>query len=418
MSANTPPEAVTVSARADPDAEQLFYALMMKPVDDPVPDYHRLRELAPALLTGDGTLVLSRHADCDAALRNRSLGKGDEWLKMQLKNVSKDKLRGTMQLLQRSMILANPPDHTRLRGLVSSAFTGRHVEALRPTVTRRTDELLDELADRPGEDLMTLLAVPLPVGTIGDLLGIPGTDRPELIPVIHELGLLMEPAAGSEEINRGVAAQEHLAAYLTGLIAHKRAHPADDLLGRLAAAQTDNALDETEMVATALLLFGAGNTPTANLIGNGLDALFRHPDELRRLREDPGLLRSAVEEMLRYDSPSQFDAFTVLRPHTFAGAELKTGQSVIMLLGAANHDPERFHDPDRFDVGRRRNAHLSFAAGIHHCLGAPLARLQAEVFFGRLLTRFPDACAGGPAQRHPGLGNRGFSHLPVNLQGQ
>jgi cytochrome P450 len=211
----TPPEAATALARADSDAEQLFYALMMKPIDDPVPNYHRLRELAPALLTSDGTLVLSRHADCNAALRNRALGKGNEWLKLQLKDVSKDQLRRVMELMQRSMILTNPPDHTRLRQLVSSAFTGRHVEALRATVTRRTDQLLDELAGHPGGDLMTLLATLLPIGTIGDLLGIPDADRPELIPVIYELGLLMEPAAGLAEINRGVAAQEHLATYLS-----------------------------------------------------------------------------------------------------------------------------------------------------------------------------------------------------------
>ena len=321
-----------------------------------------------------------------------------------------------MELMQHSMILTNPPQHTRLRRIVSSAFTGRHVEALREGVTRRVDGLLDRLAARPGADLMTELAMPLPVSTIGDLLGIPEADRAELVPVIHELGLLMEPAAGPAEINRGVAAQTHLASYLGGLIAEKRQRPQDDLLSRLATTSVD-ALDETEVIATALLLFGAGNTPTANLIGNGLDALFRFPESRRRLTEDPALLPSAVEEMLRFDSPSQFDVFTVLEPHSFAGTELKPGQGVMMMLGAANHDPERFDDPDAFDVARKENGHLSFAAGIHHCLGAHLARLQAEVVFGRLLARFPKLEPAAPAVRHPGLGNRGFDRVPINLLG-
>ncbi|MFD0395949.1 cytochrome P450 [Streptomyces nogalater] len=354
------PPAQPVVARADTEAEQLFYTIMMQPVEDPTL-YHQLRDAAPALLTGDGTLVLSRHADCNAALRDRSLGKGDEWLKLQLKDVSKDDLRGVMELMQRSMILTNPPDHTRLRRIVASAFTGRHVEALRDGVTRRVDGLLDRLAARPGADLMTELAMPLPVSTIGDLLGIPEADRADLVPVIHELGLLMEPASGPAEINRGVAAQTHLASYLGGLIAEKRQRPQDDLLSRLANTSAD-ALDETEVIATALLLFGAGNTPTANLIGNGLDALLRFPEQRLRLTEDPALLPSAVEEMLRFDSPSQFDVFTVLEPHSFAGAELRPGQGVMMMLGAANHDPERFDDPDAFDVARKENGHLSFAA--------------------------------------------------------
>ncbi|GAA2730164.1 cytochrome P450 [Streptomyces nogalater] len=410
------PPAQPVVARADTEAEQLFYTIMMQPVEDPYPLYHQLRDAAPALLTGDGTLVLSRHADCNAALRDRSLGKGDEWLKLQLKDVSKDDLRGVMELMQRSMILTNPPDHTRLRRIVASAFTGRHVEALRDGVTRRVDGLLDRLAARPGADLMTELAMPLPVSTIGDLLGIPEADRADLVPVIHELGLLMEPASGPAEINRGVAAQTHLASYLGGLIAEKRQRPQDDLLSRLANTSAD-ALDETEVIATALLLFGAGNTPTANLIGNGLDALLRFPEQRLRLTEDPALLPSAVEEMLRFDSPSQFDVFTVLEPHSFAGAELRPGQGVMMMLGAANHDPERFDDPDAFDVARKENGHLSFAAGIHHCLGAHLARLQAEVVFGRLLARFPKLEPAAPAVRHPGLGNRGFDSIPINLAG-
>ncbi|WP_399882218.1 cytochrome P450 [Streptomyces sp. BBFR51] len=406
----------TSVARADAEAESMFMGIMTGTGEDLYEDYRRLRERTPALLTGDGSLVLSRFTDCDASLRNRSLGKSDEWLKLQLASVSATSLRPVMELMQRSMILTNPPDHTRLRRLVSSAFTGRHVERLRETVTRRTSGLLADLAADPGADLMSRVAVPLPINTIGDLLGIPEDDRAGLIPHIHDLGLLMEPAAGPDGVRRGAAAQRALADYFAGLLAVKRSEPADDLLSRMAVSGEEGALDETEMIATALLLFGAGNTPTANLLGTGLCALLDHPDQLALLRADPGLIPGAVEEILRYDSPSQFDFYTVLEPVTLAGAKLEPGQNVITLLGAANHDPERFDDPDRFDVRRKQGGHLSFAAGIHHCLGAHLSRLQAEVFFAELLSGYSTIEYAEPPQRHPGLGNRGYSRVALRLE--
>jgi cytochrome P450 len=404
----------TVPASPDPAAEHIFYRVMTQPVDDPAPDFRELREAAPALLTSDGSLVLSRHADCNAALRHRGLGKGDEWLKLQMSRVPSNRVEQVMKLLQRSMILTNPPDHTRLRRLVSSAFTVRHVDGLRATAGRWIEALLDDLAADPGADFMGTLAIPLPVNVIAELLGIPEADRTGLVPKIHELGLLMEPAATADEIGTGVAAQEHLANYLTDLLAAKRRHAGDDLLSRLATDNARNGLDDTEMVATALLLFGAGNTPTANLLGNGLYLLLTNPDQWQRLRADPALVPTAVEEILRYDSPSQFDFLSALEPVTFAGTTLEPGQTVITLLGAANHDPERFEAPERFDVGRTENAHLSFAAGIHFCLGAPLARMQAEVFLHRLLHE--DVSLSDEPRRHPGIGNRGFDHLPVILR--
>jgi cytochrome P450 len=414
----TEPLTTGAVARVDQEAEQLFYRIMTQPLDDPYPSYHELRSMAPALVTSDGTLVLSRYADCDASLRSRSLGKGDEWLKLQLSHVDDDKLRDVMRLMQRSMILTNPPDHTRLRRLVSSAFTSRHVDGLRESTTRRVDAMLDELAERPGEDFMSAFAIPLPVNVIADLLGIPESARESLIPTIHELGLLMEPASGPAEINIGAAAAMTLASYFSVLLAEKRARPADDLLSRLATAPSDEAspLDETEMIATALLLFGAGNTPTANLLGTALHALRTHPEQLERLRTDRSLIPSAVEEVLRYDSPSQFDVQTVLEPVTLAGADLEPGRIVMTLLGGANHDPDRFDDPDALDVGRQDNRHLSFAAGIHLCLGAHLSRMEAAVVLDRLLDRFPDFSFTEEPRRRPGLGNRGFEWMPIALR--
>lgn len=409
-----PAESSTV-AQGSPEAEQLYFQLMVNPPEDPFPEYHRLREMAPALLTSDGsTLVLTRHQDSDAALRHRSFGKGDEWLQLHVQDIPEDELRPVMERMQRSMILTNPPDHTRLRRVVSSAFTFRHVEALRPSILRWTDRLLDQLADLPGGDFMQTFAMPLPVNVIAELLGIPEADRSVIAPAIHDMGLLIEPAAGPDDIVKGARAENSLATYFAQLLDDKRKQPGDDLLSRLTASQAGEALDETETIATAILLFAGGNKPTANMLGNGLYAMLTTPGELQRLREDRSLIRSAVEEMLRYDAPAHVDVISVLEPVTFLGADLTPGQTVITMLGAANRDPDVFEDPDTFDVGRADNPHLSFAAGLHYCLGGPLARLEGEIFLNRLLDRFGDVTVGEP-KRNPGLGHHGFESLPVTL---
>ncbi|MCW2912795.1 MAG: Cytochrome [Actinomycetia bacterium] len=404
-------------ARSDAAAEQLFYNVMLDPTsDDPYAGYRRLREAAPALLTADGTLVLSGHAECDAALRHRSLGKGQDMLGFQFTDIPEDQLRRVLDRVQSSMVFANPPDHTRLRRLVSSAFTSRHVEALRDTVTARTDLLLDHLAAEPGADFMTTVAFALPIGVIADLLGVPESDWPSVTPWARDLAALLSPGADADALSRASAAEAALVAYLTGLLADKRRTPADDLLSRLATSHADDSLSEDEMISTAILLFGAGFETTTNLLGNGLHALLAHPGQFTRLYADPGLIPAAVEELLRYDSPVQVDARTVLEPATLAGTELAPGQMVITLLGAANHDPARFTDPDALDVGRVDNPHLAFAAGIHFCLGAHLTRLEGEVVFTRLLTRFSSIDAAGEPQRRPGLALRGYARMPVTVR--
>lgn len=399
----------------NPEAEQLYFQLMMAPPDDPFPLYRQLRETAPALLTSDGSqLVLSRHADCDAALRLRAFGKGDEWLRLHVQDIPEEELRGVMERMQRSMILTNPPDHTRLRRVVSSAFTARHVEALRPNIERWVEEFLDRLAADPGADFMTTMAMPLPVNVIADLLGIPESDRERIAPAIHDMGLLIEPAAGPEEIVQGARAENALASYFAELLAEKRKNPGDDMLSRLTDSQAGEVLDEKETIATAILLFAGGNKPTANMLGNGLEAMARTPGALDRLRADRSLIPLAVDEMLRYDAPAHVDVMSVLEPVNFLGADLAPGQTLIIMLGAANRDPEVFADPDTFDVGRRTNPHLSFAAGLHYCLGGPLARLEGVVFLNRLLDRFSGVTVGEP-KRSPGLGHHGFESLPVTL---
>jgi cytochrome P450 len=409
------PDAATL-ARTDPDAEKLFFAIMVSAGgDDIYPTYHQLRAAAPALITTDGTLVLTRFADCDAALRHRALGKGDEFFRLKAPSVPDEDLRRVLEHLQRSMIMVNPPDHTRLRRLVSGAFTGGHTEALRGLITQRTDKLLAELAQQPDSDFMSMFALQLPGNVIADLLGVPESDRVALMPHILNLGLLVQPNPQPEQIAQGVQAANELASYFTDLLGHKRANPTDDLLSRLVAARDDDTLDDDEVLSTALLLFLAGNKTTADMLGNGLHALLTHRDQLQRLRDDRQLILSAADELLRFDPPMQMNARTVLEPVTVAGAELKPGQGVVTMVGAANRDPERFTDPDLLDVGRPDNSHLSFSSGIHYCLGAQLAKLEMEIFLGQLLSDYTDVTTVAAPQRQHGMGMRCFDRLPVTL---
>jgi cytochrome P450 len=405
-----------MTATADPAAEQIFYGIMMSDGSSLYESYDQLRAKAPALFTSDGSLVLSRHADCAAALRNAALGKGDEFMRLKVSSVPEETLRTLMERLQRSMIMVNPPEHTRLRRVVSSAFTASHVEALRPLVARRTETLLNDVAGSSGGDFMELFALRQPSHVISDLLGVPESDRAMLTPYILDLGLLVEPTATPEQVAAGVTAEAALADYLAELLRHKRQEPGDDLLSRLAATRPDEALDDTEVLATALLLFLGGNKTTADLLGNCVHTLLTHPDEMSRLRADPELAGSAVEEMLRWDAPMQLNARTALQATTVGGAEVKPGQTVIILLGAANHDPERFTDPGTVDIARSDNRHLAFSAGIHFCLGGPLARLEAAEFLRQLVTDYRDLALAGDPVRHPGIGMRGFNSLPVTLQ--
>jgi len=405
------------SATAAVSADELFISIIIGGEGpDPYHAYHRLRAVAPVLRTEGGALVLTRYADCDAALRHRSLGKAREPLAARVAGGLRDEdTRRALAWMRRSMLFSNPPDHTRLRRLVSSAFTARHVDELQQAISGRADQLLDGLAGKPGADFMSAVALPLPVNVIADLLGVPDEDRESFTPLIHDVTALLEPLVSDEALARAVAAQAELSRYFGGLLAGKRRTPAADLLSRLAASRADDKLDDEEMIAAAILLFGAGFETTTNLLGNGLRALLENPAELRRLRERPELMPAAVEEMLRFDSPIQLDGRTVLAPAAVAGAELPAGQLVVMLLGAANRDPNRFTEPDRFDVGRDEGPHLAFASGIHFCLGAHLARLEAAVVFTRLLAGFASIELAGDPEPRPGLNPRGLARLPVTL---
>ncbi|MFE9105160.1 cytochrome P450 family protein [Actinomadura geliboluensis] len=317
-----------------------------------------------------------------------------------------------------TMLAMDPPDHTRLRGLMAKAFTSRRVERLRPRVQEITDGLLDGIAARGAADLIEDLAVPLPVQVICELLGVPASDRArfrEWTAVLTVPALTSEARAHRREVARAFNG------YLTEVIAERRARPEDDLVSALITARDgDAALTEPELLAGIALLLIAGHETTVNLIGNGVLALLREPDQMALLRAEPELLPAAVEELLRYDGPVERASQRIaLEDMEIAGTFVPKGAWVHVSLGAADRDPAVFDDPDRLDVTRAPKRHVAFGHGLHFCLGAPLARLEGQIAIGGLLDRFPGlALAVPPADlRHHRTGSivRGLVALPVRV---
>lgn len=400
-----------------PSGDELLQAVLLADhgSEGPYAAYQRLRQAAPVYVSSTGVVVLSRYCDCNHALRDRSLGKVDESLGFRLTEVPSDLQRRAMSRFRRTMLFRNPPDHGRLRRLVADTFTYRHVEELRAGIITTIERLLDEIADKQTIDVMTDLALPLPVTIIGDLLGIPVRDRAVAAPLVRDLVAPLEPAADAQAVQRATEAEKRLATYFDELITHKRIYPRNDLLSRLATARGDNILDHDECIGSAILLFAAGFETTTNLIGNGLAALFAHPDQMALLRDRPALAPQAVDELLRFDAPVQTNGRTALRPTVIGGVPIEPGQIVLTLLGAANRDPQQFDNPDALDVMRTGAPSLSFGAGIHFCLGAPLARLEGRELFPRLLRRFPRVAPHGKAIWRPGLSFRGLASLPASV---
>lgn len=316
----------------------------------------------------------------------------------------------------RTMLRADPPDHTRLRRLVSKAFTARRVAELEPRVQAVTDELLDAIVPAGRADLVEDFALPLPVTVISELLGVPVSDRYDFQRWTDDMVLQGPRPPDPAKIE---AAWKQMHGYLTALLDAKRAHPGDDLLSALIATHDDEQrLDRHELIAMAFLLLVAGYITTVNLIGNGIAALLTHPDQLRMLREDPGLLPGAIEEFLRYDGPVNPGIARFAREDlTIAGVAIPRGATVVVASAIADRDPARFGDPDRLDITREDNAHLAFGHGIHYCLGAPLARLEGRIAIGTALRRLPGlalAVPPGELRWRPRV-LRGPSRLPVTF---
>jgi cytochrome P450 len=416
-----------MAVRSDPQADALLAQILFGPDAraDPYPLYHELRERSPVHRSALGPLVLSRYDDCLQALRNARLGRATEELATGSPQAALEQMRGlraeTMSELRRrsqdSMLFVNPPQHTRLRRLVSRAFTPRRVDALEPSIARILDPLLDAIEEVEEVDVMEVLALPLPITVIGELLGVPPADRPAFQPLVRAGVAALDPTADEKAMAAAFAAQDQMSAMIRAWLAESRTRPRDDLLSALVAArEADDQLTENEIVGTALLLFAAGFETTTHLIGNGLLALLRHPDQLARLRADPSLTSLAIEELLRFDSPVQLNGRMVLEDAEVAGEHLSPGEFVIILLGAGNHDPVRFSSPEALDVGRPEPGPLSFGGGIHFCLGAGLARLEANVVFTELLRRFSHLeLVDEPRWRLP-LVIRGLEHLRIRAR--
>ena len=316
-----------------------------------------------------------------------------------------------------TMLMHNPPEHTRLRAVVSRAFTPRRVAGLEERIVELLDPLLDAMADSREVDFMAALAFKLPVSVIGELVGVPVEEREQFRDLVRRVNRASEVGATTADLEDADRAAEYQDAYFADLVARKRAEPDDGLLSALIEIRDSGGpLSEEEMVATGRLLFGAGFVTTTNLIGNGMVAFFRHPGELARFWGDPHrFAATAVDEILRFESVVQTNGRSVFEPIELDGEIIGPGDTVITLIGGANRDPERFPYPESFDIARRGEAPLTFGWGIHHCLGAPLARLEAQIVFTRLAERFARIEPAGPIPRFSTTFLRGVPSLPVRV---
>ena len=398
----------TLMARERLESGVAFNFFSRRLLANPYPIYRRLQTRDPVhrsrLIKG---WVLSRHEDIDAVLRD-SRRFGNDRASTQDANLRFDSEE------PRSMLYRDPPDHTRLRSLVSKAFTPRAVRALRPRVEKIADDLLDSLDGADSFDVIDAIAYPLPVAVICEMLGVPQEDRGPFREWSNDASLSIEPLLDDRRVATSKDTLSKLRDYFSDLAERRRADPGEDLVSVLTQIEDEgDRLSHLELQLMLVLLLVAGNETTRNLVGNGLLALLRNPEQLDRLRREPELIGPAVEELTRYDSPVQIDGRSVREDTEVGGVPMERGQYLMLLLGAANRDPEAFDDPDVLDVSRERNPHLGFGRGIHHCLGAPLARMEAEVMLDKLLERFPNVRLAGAPHRRRQIVLRGLSSLPV-----
>jgi cytochrome P450 len=391
---------------------------------DPYPYYDRLREREPVHISPFGSVVLSRYDDIAWTLRSNDFSRDVE----ARANESADpRRRARLERRRRrldsgevakTILNLDPPDHTRLRRLVSLAFTPSSIERLRPRIQRLVDDVLDRAADSGELELVDELAFPVPFQVISDLLDMPTEDAVELRGWSQVLTAALEPTADEATLVAADEAGGRIGAYVLAVIDERRRNPGDDVLSALLdAEESGDRLSPAELLAFVTLLYVAGHETTVNLIGNGVLALLRHPDELQRWRSSPGIASNAIDELLRYDGPVQLTVRVPIVPVRYDDVDVQPGTIVNVLLGAANHDPAMFADPHVLRLDRpNANRHLAFAGGIHYCLGAALARLEAEVAIGSLIRRFSSIELTSEPRWRDRLTIRGIDRLPLAVE--
>jgi cytochrome P450 len=374
---------------------------------DPYPHYRELREHDPVHRSEVDLWVLTRYADIATLLRDPRLGH-EVTAGFPIEGGSAD---------WESMLFRDPPAHTRLRSLVSKAFTPRVLESLRTRIHDIVDDKLSAARETGTIDVIGDLAFPLPATVISEMMGLPVEDHQQCRRWAASVTRSLDPLVDDRIMDEIFLSLIEFRQYLSEQVERRRAQPGGDLVSALIAAEEQgDRLSHEELISTTLLLFTAGHETATNLIGNGMLALLRNPDQLRRLKDDPGLLRPAIEELLRYDSPVQFVIRIVKSPLTFSGLDFVRGDGMLLVIGAGNRDPEQFADPDSLDVGRKDIKHLSFGGGIHFCLGSVLARMEAQIALGGLISQFDElALATDDLRWRPHINLRGLEALPVKL---
>src|SRR6476646_3480712 len=372
------PIEVTMNEQVQPAGGPLFNPLSPDFIRDPYPHYDRLRTIEPIHVTPFGQFVTSRHADVSLVMRDKRFGK--DFVERSKRRYSPAIMdEPVFRSMSHWMLQSDPPDHTRLRGLVVKACTARRVEDMRPRIQQIVDENLDRIIPQGKMDLIEDFAYRLPVTVICDMLGIPGEHREMFYTGARNSGRILEPVPLTPaEIQQSNAGQAMIKMYFEQLFELRRKNPGDELTMQLRQAEEDGSkLSNEELYAIIILLFGAGHETTVNLIGNGLLALYRNPDQLALLKAKPELITNAIEEFLRYDSSVQMTGRAALEDVELGGRVIPKGENVLCLLGSANHDPAVYPDhPERLDITRANVRPLSFGGGIHFCLGAQLARIE------------------------------------------
>jgi cytochrome P450 len=402
------------------EQKHLFNPLLPSYRDDPHPFLHRLRETDPVhrspLL---GVWVLTRYADVLAALRDERFSADARHWQDYRKFFFRDALGGGSALAEaygKWMLQLDPPDHTRLRALVNKAFTPRVAESLGPRVRRAVDELMAPGVARGEMDLITELAYPLPIIVIAELLGVPRADHDKIKSWSTDILPSFSPALSAAKVRQISDALGNFREYFRYLAEQRRRAPQNDLIsGLIAAREQGDRLSEDELLATCILIAFAGHASTVQLIGGALQALLEHRQQLERLRREPRLITSAIEESLRYVSPLQLVYRTTRDAVNVAGKTIPANEMVFLSLAAANRDPLQFPEPDRFDIARAENRHVAFGYGIHYCAGAPLARIEAQLAVSMMLAKCSGIEMNGAATRENSLLLRGLTSLPIRF---